>query len=249
MMDYHIMRLLGGRNPHDKQILNKMNTFTKDGSFANKFDFFDSDDIEQKSLGGTLLKNAALVGSMFIPYVGPYVTAASVLTQTLGLAGTLGKLLAGSDSPTFNNLQGWAKSVGRQTSTEYAQQNTWCGENLLNMVGDTIGQLAEQRWIFKAGPTLMTGSTKPFKALSDKGRQKLIEQTAKEMQEAGSGATLENLMKTLSTKEGQARLAKEGWEAQIKKLNDINASLAATKVDNMLEKAMKVQVLLYLKYI
>jgi hypothetical protein len=37
---------LGGRNPHDKQILNKMNTFTKDGSFANKFDFFDSDDIE-----------------------------------------------------------------------------------------------------------------------------------------------------------------------------------------------------------
>jgi hypothetical protein len=37
---------LGGRNPHDKQVLNKMNTFTKDGSTLNRFDFFDSDDID-----------------------------------------------------------------------------------------------------------------------------------------------------------------------------------------------------------
>jgi len=57
-----------------------MNTFTKDGSTLNRYDFFDSDDINQKSVGGSILKNAALVGSMFLPYVGPYVIAASVLT-------------------------------------------------------------------------------------------------------------------------------------------------------------------------
>jgi hypothetical protein len=37
---------LGGRNPHDKQVLNKMNVITKDGSTLNRYDFFDSDDID-----------------------------------------------------------------------------------------------------------------------------------------------------------------------------------------------------------
>ena len=50
---------------------------------------------------------------MFIPYVGQYVTAASVLTQVMGLGATFGKVLSGSDSPTLNNIQGWAKSVSR----------------------------------------------------------------------------------------------------------------------------------------
>ena len=44
---------------------------------------------------------------------------------------------------TLNNIQGWAKTVNRSSQTEYASSNTWCGENFLNMIGDTIGQLAE----------------------------------------------------------------------------------------------------------
>jgi hypothetical protein len=37
---------LGGRSVYGKQVLNKFNTLTTDGSFANRFDFFDSDDLE-----------------------------------------------------------------------------------------------------------------------------------------------------------------------------------------------------------
>jgi len=37
---------LGGRSVYGKQVLNKFNVITTDGSFANKFDFFDSDDLE-----------------------------------------------------------------------------------------------------------------------------------------------------------------------------------------------------------
>jgi hypothetical protein len=116
-----------------------MNVLTTDGSRANKFDFFDSDDIDQKTIGGTVLKNAALVGSMFIPYVGAVVKGYSVLTQMAGLTATLGKLFVGNENETLNNIQGWAKTVNRSSQTEYAANNTWCSENFLNMIGDTIG--------------------------------------------------------------------------------------------------------------
>jgi hypothetical protein len=130
---------LGGRDVYGKQVLNKMNVLTTDGSAANKFDFFDSDDIEQKSIGGSILKNAALVGSMFLPGVGAAVRGVSVLTQMAGLTATLGKLFVGNESETLNNIQGWAKTVNRSSQTEYAANNTWCSENFLNMIGDTIG--------------------------------------------------------------------------------------------------------------
>jgi len=71
---------LDGRDIYGKQVLNKMNTLTKDGSWINNYDFFDSDDLNKKSVGGTIMKNLALVGSMFIPYVGPWIAGASVAT-------------------------------------------------------------------------------------------------------------------------------------------------------------------------
>mgnify|MGYP000103915407 FL=1 len=71
---------LDGRDVYGKQVLNKMNTLTKDGSWINNYDFFDSDDLNEKSVGGTIMKNLALVGSMFIPYVGPWIAGASVAT-------------------------------------------------------------------------------------------------------------------------------------------------------------------------
>jgi hypothetical protein len=37
---------LGGRDVYGKQVLNKFNMLTADGSSINKFDFFDTDDLE-----------------------------------------------------------------------------------------------------------------------------------------------------------------------------------------------------------
>ena len=229
---------LGGRNPSKKRVLNKLNVLTTDGSFANRFDFFDEDDIKQKSIGGSILRNTALVGSMFIPYVGQYITAASVLTQVAGLGATLGKVLTGSDSPTLNNIQGWAKSVSRSgTATEYASQNTWCVENLLNMIGDTAGQLAEQRWIFKAAPALLQGSIKPYQAMSTKGREKLIKETAKKLEKDGSGASLEKLIEHIRQSGDPSKLGT--IKEQYAKVKEINQRLAATEVDNLIKNSTK----------
>jgi len=119
---YYYYENLAGRDIYGRRVLNKMNTLTTDGSFWNKYDFFDSDDIQQKSIGGTLLKNLALVGSMFIPYVGPWIAAVSVGTQSLGFLATLGKMAFGSDSPNLSAIEGWVNSVNRQTAkTDYAQ--------------------------------------------------------------------------------------------------------------------------------
>lgn len=168
---------LDGRSVYGKRILNKFNTLTTDGSAWNKYDFFDSDDIEQKSVVGSIAKNLALVGSMFIPYVGWGIAAASVAHQSVGLFATLGKMLAGADNPTLNAMEGWVKSTDRRNlKTEYAQQNMWCWENFIDLIGDTTAQLREQRAIFKFVPGLIKGD---FKALNEKAMQAYTDDLAK----------------------------------------------------------------------
>lgn len=221
---------LSGRDVHDKQVLNKMNTLTTDGSVWNKFDFFDSDDLDQKGIGSSLLKNAALVGSMFIPYVGPVITGLSVATQTAGLLATLGKLVAGNDSPTLNNIQGWAKSVNRQSATEYAQQHTWCAENFINMIGDTIGQLAEQRWIFKAAPVLFEGKN-AWKVMSKEGYDALKKSKLAELQKTSNLTTNKLLQDAVSEKNVPL------LQQYITELNAINETKAAKYVDDLVRKA------------
>lgn len=221
---------LSGRDVHDKQVLNKMNTLTTDGSVWNKFDFFDSDDLDQKGVGSSLLKNAALVGSMFIPYVGPVITGLSVATQTAGLLATLGKLVAGNDSPTLNNIQGWAKSVNRQSATEYAQQHTWCAENFINMIGDTIGQLAEQRWIFKAAPVLFEGKN-AWKVMSKEGYDALKKSKLAELQKA-SNLTTDKLLQDAVSEKNVPLL-----QQYMTELNAINETKAAKYVDDLVRKA------------
>ena len=172
---------LDGRSVYGKRVLNKFNTLTTDGSAWNKYDFFDSDDIEQKSVGGSVMKNLALVGSMFIPYVGWGIAAASVVHQMAGLTATFGKMLAGSDSPSLNALEGWVKSTDRRNlKTEYAQQNMWCWENFIDLIGDTTAQLREQRAIFKFAPGIIKGD---FKALDEKAMAKHTEKMIKESME------------------------------------------------------------------
>ncbi len=221
---------LSGRDVHDKQVLNKMNTLTTDGSVWNKFDFFDSDDLDQKGIGSSLLKNAALVGSMFIPYVGPVITGLSVATQTAGLLATLGKLVAGNDSPTLNNIQGWTKSVNRQSATEYAQQHTWCAENFINMIGDTIGQLAEQRWIFKAAPVLFEGKN-AWKVMSKEGYDALKKSKLAELQKT-SNLTTDKLLQDAVSEKNVPLL-----QQYMTELNAINETKAAKYVDDLVRKA------------
>lgn len=224
---------LAGRSVHNKQVLNKMDVLTTDGSNWNKFDFFDSDDLNQKGLGATLLKNSVLVGSMFIPYVGPVITGLSVATQTAGLFANLGKLIVGSDNKTLNNIEGWSKTVNRQNSTEYAQNHTWCTENFLNMIGDTIGQLAEQRWIFKAAPVLFEGKD-AYKAMSNSGYEALRAKKLEELNVATQKTTEQLLKESIGTKSASY------YQDFAKALYEENANKATKYVDDIVKAANKI---------
>ena len=147
---------LGGRDVTNRKVLWKGDTLTTDGSWANKhLDFFDSDDIDQNSGGKTLLKNLALVGSMFIPGVGEYVALTSAVLQTAGLFGTMGRMFTGDSSEFARNLEGWGQSINRQSGrTEAAVSNPWSMESFLNLAADVVAQLREQRAVFKLVPRL-----------------------------------------------------------------------------------------------
>lgn len=227
---------LGGRNVYGKQVLNKFNMLTTDGSTANQFDFFDTDGIEQKSIGGTIMRNAALVGSMFIPYVGPWITGLSVATQTAGLLATLGKLFVGNENKTLNELQGWAKTVDRHGQTEYASQNTWCVENFLNMIGDTVGQLKEQRWIFQSIPKIY-GHSQAVKAMSgEKGYNAVVDDVAAQLSKKGSENTTKNLLKTLQQEGGTAANLQE-LEVIAANFAKQNRDKAISYVDDLIKQA------------
>ncbi len=202
---------LDGRDIYGRQVLNKMNTITTDGSFWNQYDFFDSDDIKEKSFVGSVAKNLALVGSMFIPYVGWGVAGASIATQLVGLTGTLGKMLTGSDSPTFSAMEGWAKSLNRQTAkSEYAQQHMLCWENFIDLVGDTTAQLREQRALFKFAPAILGKGkygieSKAFGANSNALKE--IEMNALR-KESTSNLNIGQMMRAVGSEDPKAALAR-----------------------------------------
>lgn len=203
---------LDGRDVYGRQVLNKMNTLTTDGSKWNKYDFFDSDGLEEKSVGASILKNAALVGTMFIPYVGPWVAGLSVASQAVGLMGTLGKMLTGSDSPTFSAMEGWSKSVNRQTAkSQYAQENTWCWENFIDLIGDCAGQLKEQRFIFEYSPALVKGGKLVgWKGIDMAKKDKLIAEEAAKLSEINQAKIAK--LGTLSADEAAAASALKASE-------------------------------------
>ena len=66
---------LGGRTPVGKRVLSMMDTITIDGQGINKYDFFDSDDVE-KSVPKVIASNVVSLLPMFIG--GPVATAYSI---------------------------------------------------------------------------------------------------------------------------------------------------------------------------
>ena len=148
-----------GRSINGKTILHLSDVFTTDGSAINSIDFLDSDDM-QKSALGTLAKNTALIGSMFLPGVGPYVAGLVALQNGMQLGSVLGKMLTSVDNPTFNKLEGFARFTNLHDSkSQYSKdpEHMWSLENTINLIGDTVGQLQTQRFLFKYAPSLFKG--------------------------------------------------------------------------------------------
>lgn len=217
---------IDGKNIHGKQILHVSDVLTREDSPLNSIDFFDSDDIHKTPIG-SFVKNAALVGSMFIPYVGPWVTGATILQQAASFGATLGKIVAGSDNELCNFVQGLSESTNMINSkSEYSNQNMWTWENLFNMVGNTVAQLKQQRMLFEGLPKLvgMDGRV-TTKAGRQAWTEDRIEQLAK-----GNASKLES--KYGMSMEELANVNNVQFKSDLDQLYQANSFKAATDLEN-----------------
>ena len=118
---------------------------------ANRFDFMDSDGIE-KSITGTVLKNAAQIAPYFIPYVNVGYAAANIAIELADTMPVLIKGIAGllesdlSDNEILNQTQAFARKMKGDVS-DYSKQKAFSFENIGNIVSDTFDQLYSQRLI------------------------------------------------------------------------------------------------------
>ena len=127
-------------------------SFTVDGSNANKYDFFDSDSLD-KSVTGTVMKTVATLAPLFIPGVGGYYGAALVGANLLDILPSIYKSTVGlavdSETPTLNLMQGIGRSL-KGSKSEYSQNHLISTENFFDLVTDVSLQWAQQRAIFSA---------------------------------------------------------------------------------------------------
>ena len=221
---------LNGRSINGRQILHLSDVLTAEDNPLNSVDFLDSDDI-QKSAAGSFVKNAALVGAMFIPGVGQYITGATILQQALDIGSTLGKIALGSDNKLCNFVQGMSEATNPMlTRSEHSQQEAWTWENMFGMVGDTVAQLKQQRMLFEQLPRIF-GMDK--RVLSQKGQQAMANETEKALNaqniakiEAKTGMTMQQL-----TKENPINAMNS-----IKQLELVNQMKAAKQVEDYVSK-------------
>lgn len=145
---------LGGRSPIGKQVLSSLDTLTVDGTKLNKYDFFDSDDVE-KSVGGVIAKNVATLIPMFIggPIGTVYSTAliAREMAKSLPmLYGMTTALFSDSETPKWMNTIAAMGDKFTSGTSDYAKEHTFSVENFGNLISDVALQWGQQKGIAQA---------------------------------------------------------------------------------------------------
>ena len=154
---------LSGREAYGRQFKSMFDSFTVDGSAANKYDFFDSDGLD-KSVTGTVMKTVTALAPLFVPYVNLVYGGAMIGAQLMDILPTIYKSTLGlnEDTPTANLIQGIGRTF-KGSKSEYSQGNLMSAENFFDLVTDVALQWGQQRTIFK-GMNALLGTDKKYKA-------------------------------------------------------------------------------------
>ena len=141
---------LAGRSAANKDILSITDNLTIDGSWINKYDFFDSDGMD-KSVAGTVMKNLAILAPIFIPGAGQYYAGALVVREMAktmpmlyGMAGLFDNDL--QDSKLLNTIAAVGNKFTGNTS-DYAKEKMFSFENFASLVSDVALQWSQQQWV------------------------------------------------------------------------------------------------------
>ena len=148
---------LGNRSPIGKEVLSVFDTLTVDGEGINKYDFFDSDDVE-KSVAGVIAKNVAIMLPMF--FTGSWAGVATAYSSALiakefakampMLYGMATVLSDSNEAPTWiNKVAAFGTKFSGGTS-QYAKENTFSFENFGNLIADVALQWGQQKTIANA---------------------------------------------------------------------------------------------------
>lgn len=142
---------LGDRSIVGKEILSLGDIMTKEDSFINKYDFFDSDDLE-KSTTGVITKNLASIAPLAVlgstgamVYSGFYI--ARELAKSLPMIHNIITMFSDSEDPKLlNQIAGIGQKFTGGTS-EHAKSSTFSIENLGNLISDVVLQWGQQKTI------------------------------------------------------------------------------------------------------
>lgn len=142
---------IGDRQGYDKQFVAFSDTLTKEDSWLNKVDFFDSDGL-YKSPVGTTFKMVATIFPYLIPEFNVFWGGAVAATQLASVMPTFAKMLEGiavGDKETgftkkMNLLENYWKRYDDSYSDD-AQNSQWGYQKMATLIGDIFGQLYQMR--------------------------------------------------------------------------------------------------------
>lgn len=167
---------LAGRNPYSKQVLSTFDNLTAESSVINKYDFFDSDDLE-KSISGSLAKNLMGVAPMLM---GPEVAAiysgalvARELLKTAPMVWGMVNSLWSNQLPQNSTLNGLEAKMIQATGSSSDHANANMGftmETVLNLMGDVALQWGQQQQVAGWTRRLLGGKKDLSKAIDDEAK-------------------------------------------------------------------------------
>lgn len=167
---------LAGRNPYSKQVLSTFDNLTSESFVINKYDFFDSDDLE-KSISGSLAKNLMGVAPMLM---GPEVAAiysgalvARELLKTAPMVWGMVNSLWSNQLPQNSILNGLEAKMMQATgsSSDHANANMgFTTETVLNLMGDVALQWGQQQQVAGWTRRLLGGKKDLSKVIDDEAK-------------------------------------------------------------------------------
>lgn len=182
---------LDGRSLIGKQVVSALDYLTPENASINKYDFFDSDDLE-KSVGGTIAKNVAAVVPMFIPYVNVAYSGLMVgreIAKSLPMMYGMVQGLSGSDntdSKLLNTIAAYGQVFTGSTS-DYASQNAFSFENFGSLASDVALQWGQQKFIANTFSKLTSGGNRAIESAYAKAQKEYIDRASKALNDAFEG--------------------------------------------------------------
>ena len=167
----------GNKQQYGKEFVAYSDILTKEDSWANKFDFFDSDD-KKKSITGTVMKGIAAVAPYMIPVVrevyGGITAAVTMASVFPTFAKAAEGLILGDDETAFtkgmNTMENYFSKFSHSNS-DAGRENMINFETICDTVSDVFGQLYQMR----AASSLSKLYTKQFTKAQQESAKKFSE--------------------------------------------------------------------------